>query len=208
MSLSQIQQSEDVYDSMTVLVGSAIRLLHGESGVFVVSNEAFDLQSSKEYTPYRLSDGALSSLLKLAERSMQPAWSHPLVIEPIPPEIAMEMGIDEEYVYGVERCSLFLHDTAGSLGMLHLIRPAHAYSCFDNAEGTNGALPLFIAQIASGLRFALRSQSLVKEQGRLAAIFHYSTEGILTVDNALRITDFNPAMERCVQKIARVTILA
>ena len=198
MSLSQIQQSEDVYDSMTVLVGSAIRLLNGESGVFVVSNEAFDLQSSKEYTPYRLSDVALSSLLKLAERSMQPAWSHPLVIEPIAPEIAMHMGIDEEYIYGVERCSIFLHDSSGSLGMLHLIRPAHVYSCFEHPEGTevtNGALPLFIAQVSSGLRFALKSQSLVKEQGRLAAIFHYSTEGILTVDNILRITDFNPAME-------------
>ena len=70
MSLSQVQQAEDVYDSMTVLVGSAVRLFGGESGVFVVSNEAFDPQSSTEYTRYRLSDVALSSLLTLADRSM------------------------------------------------------------------------------------------------------------------------------------------
>ncbi len=199
MSLSQLQQAEDVYDQMTVLVGSAIRLFGGESGVFVVSNEAFDPQSSTEYTRYRLSNTTLSSLLMLADRSMQPASLHPLVIEPIASEVAMQMGVEETYVHAVERCSLFLHDAAGSLGMLHLIRPAHAYSCFENWKGvdtTNGALHLFLAQVASGLRFALKSQSLVKEQGRLAAIFHYSTEGILTVDNALRIIDFNPAMER------------
>ena len=46
------------------------------------------------------------------------------------------------------------------------------------------------------MRFAFRSQSLVKEQERLAAIFQNSTDGILTVDNALRIIDFNPTMER------------
>ncbi len=199
MSLSQVQQAEDVYDSMTVLVGSAVRLLGGESGVFVVSNEAFDPQSSTEYTRYRLSDVALSSLLTLADRSTQPSSRQPLVIEPIAPEVAMQMGVEETYVYAVERCSLFLYDAAGSLGMLHLIRPAQTCSCFENRQGidaTNGALHLFLAQVASGLRFALKSQSLVKEQGRLAAIFHYSTEGILTVDNALRIIDFNPAMER------------
>ncbi len=196
MSLSQIQQSEDMYDSMTVLVGSAVRLLNGESGIFVVSNEAFDPQSSTEYTRYRLSDIALSSLLNLAERSMQPASSHLLVVEPIAPEVAMQMGVEADYIHAVERCSLFLHDSAGTLGTLHLIRPAHAYSCFENREGNDGTLHLFVAQVALGLRFALKSQSLVKEQGRLAAIFHYSTEGILTVDNALRIIDFNPAMER------------
>ncbi len=199
MSWSQVQQAEDVYDQMTVLVGSAVRLFHGESGVFVVSNEAFDPQSSTEYAQYRLSDSALSSLLSLSDRGPQPASLHPLVVEPIAPEVAAQMGVEKTYVNALERCSLFLYDAAGSLGMLHLVRPAHDFSCFERGESvdaTNGALHLFIAQVASGLRFALRSQALVKEQGRLAAIFRYSTEGILTVDNALRIIDFNPAMER------------
>ena len=195
MSQSQIQSVEDVYDQMTVLVGSAIRLLGGEFGVFVVSNEAFDPQSSTEYTCYNLSNAALSSLLMLSERGTQPASLHPLVIEILAPEVRFD---DEEIPahivpHATERCSLFLYDTAGTLGILHLVRPAHTPSCVEHEEWT---LRLFIAQVASGLRFALKSQSLVKEQGRLAAIFHYSTEGILTVDNALRIIDFNPAMER------------
>src|SRR5205823_14148227 len=62
--------------------------------------------------------------------------------------------------------------------------------------GSEVALHLFIAHLAAGLRSALRSQSLMKEQSRLAAIFQHSTEGILTVNTAMRIIDFNPAMER------------
>jgi len=65
----------------------------------------------------------------------------------------------------------------------------------EKRSGEN-ALHLFVAQLSASLRFALRSQALVKEQRRLAAIFRNSTDGILTVDNALRIIDFNPAMER------------
>src|SRR5205814_7077446 len=64
------------------------------------------------------------------------------------------------------------------------------------AQETQGRLRLFVTHLAAGLRSALKSQALVKEQGRLAAIFEHSMEGILTVDNALRIIDFNPAMQR------------
>ena len=63
-------------------------------------------------------------------------------------------------------------------------------------QNASGALHFFIAQLAAGLRSAFTSQSLLKEQARLAAIFRHSTDGILTVDTTLRIIDFNPAMER------------
>src|SRR5205085_1584403 len=96
----------------------------------------------------------------------------------------------------IERCSLFVHDQAGALGILHYLRPAGAISCFERAGGSEGSLHLFIAHLAAGLRAALKSQSLMKEQRRLAAIFQNSAEGILTVDTAMRIIDFNPAMER------------
>ncbi len=197
MSQSQIQSAEAVHEQMAVLVGSAIRLLRGECGVFTISNEAFDPQSSTEYTCYRLHDAALSSLLALVRRGAQPATLHPLVSEPLAPEVASVFENEEDKATrtprAIERCSLFVYDAAGVLGILHIVRPAHTLSCFEREAET---LRSFIAQVASGLRFALKAQALVKEQGRLAAIFQYSTEGILTVDNALRIIDFNPAMER------------
>jgi PAS domain S-box-containing protein len=208
MSWSLPQQGEESSDQMTVLVGSAIRLLCGESGVFVVSNEAFDPQSSTEYTLYRMSKAALPLLLSYAQEGMQPHSLHPLVVEPLAPDLAEQLGIDHQMIerQGVEYCSLALHDEVGPLGALHFLRPAGERSCFErqveaidrrrDGERADDALHLFIVQLAASLRFALRSQSLVKEQERLAAIFRYSTEGILTVDHALRIIDFNPAMER------------
>lgn len=204
MSLSQAQQFEDLHDQTTILVGSAIRLLCGEAGVFIVSREAFDPQSNAEYTLYRLSESALPPLLASIQEGIQPTSACPLVVSAGPPTSVVQLGLvpydngetSEREPQALERCSLYLQDHAGVLGVIHYLRPAGAYSCFERHTGSDGALRLFIAHLAAGLRAALRSQALVKEQGRLAAIFHYSTDGILTVDNALRIIDFNPVMEK------------
>jgi len=197
MSWFQGQQGADALDQLTILVGSAIRLLHGDSGVFVVSNEAFDPQSSSEYTLYRLNERALPLLLSCAQEGIQPNSLQPLVAEVITPEQALRLGVEPGEVeqQEIERCSLMINDVAGPIGVLHFLRPVRKHGCFA-FDGEEKTLRLFIAQLATGLRFALKSQSLVKEQGRLAAIFQYSAEGILTVDNALRIIDFNPAMQR------------
>jgi PAS domain S-box-containing protein len=223
MSWSQKQQTGDWYDQMTVLIGSAIRLLSGEAGVFVVANEAFDPQSSPEYVSYRVPEPALPLLLAAVSEGTRPNSAHPLAINPLPPaglltvlpglyDTDMEQAQGNEAEGGAweagdvvhgeivrrqfELCSLFVHDPVGMLGYLHFVRPAGASSCFEQHDAQQGALRLFIAQLAAGLRAALKARALVKEQGRLAAIFKYSADGILTVDNALRIIDFNPAMER------------
>ncbi len=202
MSLSQIQQSQDLHDQMTILIGSAVRLLNGVAGVFVVSNEAFDPQSSTEYTLYNLDEAACVDLLAYVRERKQPNSACPLLVDTLPPALTLQFGIADESLEAgreppaYERCSLFLYDHAGVLGMLHAVRLAGARSCFESAEEPGGTIRLFITHLASGLRSALKSQSLVKEQLRLAAIFQQSDEGILTVDTALRIIDFNPAMER------------
>ena len=196
-----MQQFEDLHDQMTILVGSAIRLLCGEVGVFVVSNEAFDPQSSAEYTLYQLDASVLPALLAGVQAGIQPNSACPLVVSPLPATLASQIGLEdketgEEEARDFERCSLFLQDHIGRLGVIHYLRPAGAYSCFERHGEAGGSLRLFIAHLAAGLRSALKSQALVKEEGRLAAIFQHSAEGILTVDRALRIIDFNPAMER------------
>jgi PAS domain S-box-containing protein len=201
MSWSQTQQSANVQDQMTILIGSAIQLLCGEAGVFVVSNEAFDPQSSDEYTAYRLSEAALAYLLEEAQAGVQPNTLHPLMIAPVAPDQTVQLGFDADVVAGQPMAlfSLAIYDQGGMLGVLLFLRLATARSCFERAtslSADNRDLHLFIAQLAASIRFALKAASLVKEQDRLAAIFHYSAEGILTVDNALRIIDFNPAKER------------
>lgn len=195
MSWSQTPQSEDLHDQMTILVGSAIRLLGGEAGVFVVSNEAFDPQSHSEYTLYRLSEATLSLLQTHMQERARPTMRHPFVIDKLAPQLALQLEIDEVATRECELFSLALYDPSGPVGIVYGVRRAHAHFYFESeVAGSEETLHLFCVQLATSVRFALKSQSLVKEQDRLAAIFRYSTEGILTVDNALRIIDFNPAM--------------
>lgn len=196
MSWSHVQSSEDLHDQLTILIGSAVRLLCGEAGAFVVSNEAFDPQSSAEYTLYRVDEAVLAHFLARAQRGSQPNSIEPLLYNKMPQYLVTQLGLvgDEGEQRQMEMCSLFLHDSAGPLGVLYYVRPAGICSCFE--WGMDGTVAMFVAQLAVGLRVALKAQALMKEQGRLAAIFRYSTDGILTVDAALRIIDFNPAMER------------
>src|SRR5215467_5898897 len=96
MSWSQTRQSEDLYDQITILVGSAIRLLCGEAGVFVVSNEAFDPQSNTEYTLYRLSEPAAKLLLSYIHQGKQPGSICPLVTDTLPSILVKQLGICDE----------------------------------------------------------------------------------------------------------------
>ncbi|HET8913180.1 MAG TPA: ATP-binding protein [Ktedonobacteraceae bacterium] len=199
MSWSQVQQPEDLYDQMTILVGSAIRMLGGEAGVFVVSNEAFDPQSSAEYTSYNFESASLNQFVAALQNWSQPTPAHPAIVEVMPADLVTSLGLCyDEFENGYtpfERCSLFLHDHAGLLGTLHYARRTGTPLIF-NADAEHSAMPgLFVTYLSAALRSALKAQSLQKEQRRLATIFQQSAEGILTVDTALRIIDFNPAME-------------
>lgn len=227
MSWSHIQYSEDLSEQITILIGSAVRLLDGQAGVFVLANAAFDPQSSSEYTLYQLSEEEAALLLVHMRERVQPGPALPWVREELAPGVAAQFQVfqrsdeTDEPVTGprgaseepeakrqlnereklaemppaFERCSAFVADPSGALGVLHCVRFAHA-GATDVTLPFEDAYPLLIAQLAAGLRAALRAQSLAKEQQRRAAIFEQSAEGILSVDAALRILDFNPAMER------------
>lgn len=200
MSWSQSQSSEDLRDQMTILVGSAIRLLCGDAGVFVLSGEAFDPLSSIEYTSYSLSDDACEHLLAYARGQKQPDVASPLVVTMLPPVLVPSLGQGDaspgeegQNAQAFEHCSLLVYDQAGGIGILRFLRQVGMRSCFEQHDIQT--LPLFIAQFGTGVRSALKAQSLYKEQSRLAAVIMQSAEGILTVDTGLRIVDFNPAME-------------
>src|SRR5258708_38335299 len=142
----------------------------------------------------------LLAVVASVQVGITPNSARPDVVSPLPAALVSQIGIEdketgEEEARDFERCSLFLQDHIGILGVMHYLRPAGAYSCFERHSEAGGSLRLFIAHLAAGLRSALKSQALVKEEGRLAAIFQHSAEGILTVDRALLILAFNPAME-------------
>src|SRR5436190_15758182 len=129
MSWPQTQQSEDLYDQITILIGSAIRLLSGDAGVFVVSNNAFDPQSNTEYTLYHLNESALTPLLEYIRESKQPDLRCPLVVDTLPSELVKQLGVWDEDTGlpseangtreqpALECCSLLVSDHAGLLGV-------------------------------------------------------------------------------------------
>src|SRR6266571_5436283 len=93
MSWSQIQHTEDLYDQITLLVGSTVRLLGGLAGVFVLANAAFDPQSSSEYTFYQLSEAEAALLLDSIREHIQPSPARQFVLEDVPPEVAAQLSI-------------------------------------------------------------------------------------------------------------------
>src|SRR5438128_5867240 len=96
MSWSHTLPTGDLHDQMTILIGSAIRLLRGEAGVFVVSNEAFDPQSSAEYTLYQLDASVLPTLLAKVQVGIQPNSARPLVVCPLAAALASEIGLEDK----------------------------------------------------------------------------------------------------------------
>src|SRR5436305_12674664 len=97
MSWSQTLQTGDLHDQLTILIGSAIRLLCGEAGVFVVSNEAFDPQSSAEYTPYQLSTSTLPELLAQLQQGIQPNSEHLLITAALPATVIASLELPNEH---------------------------------------------------------------------------------------------------------------
>src|SRR5271165_130416 len=95
MSWSHIQYSEGLHDQITILVGSAIRLLGAQAGVFVLANAAFDPQSSSEYTLYQLSQAEAAFLLGYIREytQTQPGPARPLVVEQVAPELSAQFSV-------------------------------------------------------------------------------------------------------------------
>ncbi len=200
MSWSRVQQLVDSADQLALLIGSAVRLLGGEAGIFIVSNEVFDPQSMLEYTEYIPIAINQSLFLDLAQRMPRPDSQHLMVRERLDQDLVSRLGLcyDEMDVQNTvfDLCAAFIADPVGIVGFLYFIHPASRDTWLESRSEISGDIGLFLSHLAISLRSILRVQTLRVEQQRLAAIFQQSSEGILTVDRMLRIIDFNPAMER------------
>ncbi len=90
--------------------------------------------------------------------------------------------------------TLVLRDTQGNVGMLHILGEQWITSMpLLRSERASAA---YAAQTAAAVRHAIELRRARQEKDQLEAILYYSADGILTVDRQLRITSFNPAMER------------
>jgi PAS domain S-box-containing protein len=93
-----------------------------------------------------------------------------------------------------EVATVTLADAAGAMGEAHLLGP------LGFATRRSLADPARRQALVGALMTAIRQQQdmarLRQENRQLSAILHFSGDGIVTVDEQLRITGFNPAMEQ------------
>lgn len=96
-------------------------------------------------------------------------------------------------VWAGEIATLSLGDERGAIGDLHLLGPT-GFSDGRALADTQRRRAL-LGEIAVAARLHQEVNRLRQENRQLGSILHFSGDGIVTVDAALRITGFNPAME-------------
>src|SRR5262249_44014781 len=92
-----------------------------------------------------------------------------------------------------EIATIALGDLGGAAGTLYLL----------GATGFSTRRSLFeprrrqalIGELTAAIRLYQEAAQLRQQNRQLSSILHFSGDGIITVDAALRITGFNPAME-------------
>ncbi|MEO7003025.1 MAG: ATP-binding protein, partial [Ktedonobacterales bacterium] len=96
-------------------------------------------------------------------------------------------------IWAGEVATLRLGDASGAVGEVHLL----------GATGFSTRRPLtdpvrrraLLGELVTAVRLQQEVTRLRQENRQLGSILHFSGDGIITVDAALRITGFNPAME-------------
>jgi PAS domain S-box-containing protein len=96
-------------------------------------------------------------------------------------------------LWGGEIATLALADERGTVGELHLLGPAGFAERRPLTDAVRRRALLGAMVVAARLHQEVNR--LRQENRQLGSILHFSGDGIVTVDAALRITGFNPAME-------------
>ena len=111
---------------------------------------------------------------------------------PLPMDGRPRITVAPEY-WGGEIATLALADAAGAIGEVHLLGPAGFSGSRTLAEGRRRQA--LLNQLVTVIRLHQERSRLQQENRQISSILHFSGDGIITVDSALRITGFNQAME-------------
>lgn len=96
-------------------------------------------------------------------------------------------------LWGGEIATLRLGDLAGTVGEIHLLGQKGFSTRRQLLEPRRRQA--LIGELTAAIRLHQEVVRLRQENRQLSSILHFSGDGIVTIDAALRITGFNPAME-------------
>ena len=172
-------------DSLRRAVSHAVALVDAGAGVLVLQDDA-DADDARGDEPFVVSwgierDAAFRLIAMLAEDPTP---------EPLDGRPRVTVNTD---VWGGEIARLTLGDLSGGVGEIYFLGQTGFASRRVLAEPRRRQA--ILGELVSAVRLYQDVARLRQQNRQLNSILHFSGDGIITVDSALRITGFNPAME-------------
>jgi PAS domain S-box-containing protein len=173
-----------VADALRRALGHAIVLVEGGAGVLVLHDDGdgATLPDESRVIASGIEREPTQQLLAVLadDPTPQPLDGRPRVV------------VNTE-LWGGEIATLTLGDLSGTVGDLHLLGQAGFASRRSLLEPRRRQA--LLGELVAAARLYQEVLRLRQENRQLNSILHFSGDGIITVNAALRITGFNPAME-------------
>ncbi len=167
-------------------LGHAAALAEASAGVLLLPDAADDAGADEK--------GELYFAVSGMEREQAATLVSILADDPTPtPLDGRPRVVVHSELWAGEIATLTLGDLAGPAGTLHLLG-ATGFSARRTLSEPRRRQAL-IGELTATVRIYQEATRLRWQNRQLNSILHFSGDGIITVDAALRITGFNPAME-------------
>ncbi len=201
--ISTPNQAIPIDDALGSLLRGAIDLFSGRAGILVLADH-LDPVGMLSPVLVNVEEVDARTLIDVLERVND--WKYLLwSVDKLGPKEALHATILLPGTYPARLEDLFpqrplavltlvLRDSQGNVGMLHIL--GEQWMSSGPMVRSERASAAYAAQTAGAVRNAIEARRARQEKEQLEAILYYSADGILTVDRQLRITSFNPAMER------------
>ncbi|HEX6817288.1 MAG TPA: ATP-binding protein [Ktedonobacterales bacterium] len=167
-------------------VSHAVALVDAGAGVLALQDDAADGEDARGTDPHVVSWGiereAAQRLIGVLAEDPTP--------EPLDGRPRVTVNSD---LWGGEIARLTLGDLGGSVGEVYFLGQTGFSTRRVLAEPRRRQAVL--GELVAAVRLFQDVSRLRQQNRQLSSILHFSGDGIITVDSALRITGFNPAME-------------
>jgi PAS domain S-box-containing protein len=203
ISASTPNQTIPLDDTLGSLLRGAIDLFNGRAGILVLADH-LDPVGMLSPVLVNVEEAEARTLIDVLERVN--GWKYLLwSVDSLGPKEVVNATLLLPGAYPARLEDLFpqrplavltlvLRDGQGNVGMLHILGEQWITSI--PLLRSERACAAYATQTAAAVRNAIEARRARQEKEQLEAVLYYSADGILTVDRQLRITSFNPAMER------------
>lgn len=169
----------------------AVALAEGGAGVLALRNEGEEEPRAATLDAETEPSLIVSGISREAARRLIAALAQDRPPEPLDgrPRVVVLPEL-----WAGEVATVTLADATGAVGEAHLLGPPGFATRRPLAEPSRRQA--LIGALMTAIRLQQDVARLRQENRQLSAILHFSGDGIVTVDEQLRITGFNPAMEQ------------